>query len=261
MNPGDQLFEEIGKGKDTAIAFATYALAAGQEIETLTLQIGFGAIDGTGNEFANTINGNESNNVLKGGEAADTLNGGAGDDQLNGQAGNDVMTGGKGDDLYFVDSAADKLTEAAGQGTDTVFSSLAAFTLGANFEHLDLGLLGVNGSGNTLSNKISGNDLENTLDGAGGNDTLIAGQGADTVQGGAGNDELDGGVGDDSLVGGAGNDTLNGSVGVDTMVGGAGNDRYVMNSVDDVVTEAAGGGIDLVQDDRRRLLSPTMSRT
>jgi Ca2+-binding RTX toxin-like protein len=247
VNPGDQLFEEIGKGKDTAVAFATYALAAGQEIETLTLQIGFGAIDGTGNEFANTINGNESDNVLKGGEAADTLNGGAGNDQLNGQVGNDVMVGGKGDDLYFVDSAKDKLTEAAGQGTDTVSSSLAAFTLGATFEHLDLGLLGVNGSGNTLSNKISANDLENTLDGAGGNDTLIAGQGDDTLLGGAGNDELDGGLGDDSLVGGAGNDTLNGSVGVDTMVGGAGNDRYVMNSVDDVVTEAAGGGFDLVQ--------------
>ncbi len=40
---------------------------------------------------------------------------------------------------------------------------------------------------------------------------------------------------------------LDGGAGDDTMTGGAGNDTYVVDSVNDVVVEAAGGGTDLVQ--------------
>jgi hypothetical protein len=50
----DEVIEAGGKGKDTVYANATYALAAGQEIEVLSLQ-GIGSLSGTGNEFANTI--------------------------------------------------------------------------------------------------------------------------------------------------------------------------------------------------------------
>ncbi|NJS40104.1 MAG: calcium-binding protein, partial [Rhodobacteraceae bacterium] len=54
----------------------------------------------------------------------------------------------------------------------------------------------------------------------------------------AGNDTLLGGDGDDSLIGGDGTDSL---------TGGAGNDIYVIDSLTDVIVEAAGGGTDDVQ--------------
>lgn len=65
-------------------------------------------------------------------------------------------------------------------------------------------------------------------------------------QGGAGADMLTGTGGRDSLIGLAGDDVLDGGGGGDTMSGGPGNDRYVIDSDSDVVTEAAGGGSDLV---------------
>ncbi|MBC8091407.1 MAG: calcium-binding protein [Pseudonocardia sp.] len=47
-------------------------------------------------------------------------------------------------------------------------------------------------------------------------------------------------------MGAAGNDTLDGGGGIDTMAGGLGNDIYVVDAVQDVVSEAGGGGRDLV---------------
>ena len=223
----DIVLEILGQGKDTVIAEASYTLAVGQEIEVLTLD-GTDKIDGTGNEFANIINGNEARNVLTGGDGNDALNGAGGTDILNGGKGNDVMAGGKGDDLYFVDSATDKVTELVGQGTDAVISALVNYALGANVEHLVLSGLGVNGTGNTLNNTIEGNELGNKLDGS------------------SGNDSLNGAGGNDTLLGGAGNDTLNSGWGADIMIGGTGTDVYIVESTLDVVTEAAGGGIDRV---------------
>ena len=205
----DLVFEAAGEGKDTVLASGNFTLTAGQEIEVLKLDLGVGS--GTGNEFANTIIGNDGNNILDGGK------------------GNDTLTGGKGNDIYFVDSADDKVTEAAGQGTDAVLSALASYTLGANVENLALSPTGISATGNALNNVMNGSSLGNTLDG------------------GAGNDSLAGLTGADSLVGGAGHDTLNGGTGVDTMVGGAGNDTYFVDALADKVTEAAGGGVDLVQ--------------
>ena len=53
---------------------------------------GTAAIDGTGNELANTITGNSGNNVLDGGADAlvDTLDGGAGNDTYVLADGSDV---------------------------------------------------------------------------------------------------------------------------------------------------------------------------
>ena len=50
----------------------------------------------------------------------------------------------------------------------------------------------------------------------------------------------------DSLVGGLGDDTLSGGSGTDTLIGGAGNDTYVVDDLDDLITELAGEGTDLV---------------
>ena len=81
------------------------------------------------------------------------------------------------------------------------------------------------------------------FDGVGANGTI----GQDALNGGDGADQLFGGLGNDTLNGNAGNDTLNGGAGNDTMAGGTGNDTYVVNDVGDVVIEAAGGGIDLIE--------------
>jgi Ca2+-binding RTX toxin-like protein len=148
------------------------------------------------------------------------------------------MTGGTGDDLFVVNSSSDVVTEASGEGTDSVQSS-ATFTLGNNVENLTLtGTGNSNGTGNTLANIIAGNTGNNTLDGGDGNDT---------VDGGSGTDSLSGGNNNDSLAGGAGADSLNGGAGNDTMAGGADNDTYVVDSASDVVSENAGEGTDSVQ--------------
>ena len=223
----DTVLEGTGEGKDTVFANLSYLIGANEEVEVLTLG-GTGDFNLTGNEFANTINGNTGNNVLSGGGGNDTLNGGDGTDTLDGEAGDDVMTGGKGNDIYFVDSVADKINEAANQGTEQVFSFATSFTLDANVENLTLGAGGA-GIGNTLGNQIIGDDLDNTLDGAAGNDLLAGGGGGDT------------------LLGGAGDDTLNGGSGKDAMTGGIGNDVYIVTDAGDSVIEGANAGKDEIQ--------------
>ena len=209
----------------------TYALFADQEIETLTLT-GTGDFDATGNSFNNTVNGNAGDNELFGKAGNDSLNSGDGADELDGGTGNDTMVGGKGDDTYFVDSTTDKIMEAVGQGRDKIFVDVASLTMAANVEDASLLAAGGNVIGNTLGNAITGNGVANKLDG------------------GSGDDNLKGNTENDTLIGGIGNDILDGGAGDDTQIGGAGNDIYDVDDLtdlDDVITELAGGGTDLVR--------------
>ena len=179
-----------------------------------------------------TLNGGNGNDTLNGNGGNDALNGGAGSDILNGGTGFDTMAGGSGNDTYYVDHSADTITEAAGMGTDAVYST-ATYSFNVlgreGLDHLYLtGTATINGAGNALGNVIIGNDANNTLWGL------------------DGSDNLNGGVGNDTLYGGNGNDTLNGGIGNDSMVGGAGDDNYSVNSIGDIIFEAVGYGNDYV---------------
>ena len=196
---GDVVTENAAEGTDLIQSGVSYTLASNVENLTLT---GTSVINGTGNAL---------DNVLIGNGVANTLTGGLGNDTLDGGVGTDTLVGGGGNDVYVLDVAADVVTEAASEGTDTVQIGVT-YTLGTNVENLTLTGSGtINGTGNTLDNVLIGNGANNTLTGA------------------------------------AGNDTLDGGLGNDTMVGGTGNDTYVVNVSTDVVTENAGEGTDTVQ--------------
>src|SRR4029453_16924276 len=135
---------------------------------------------------------------------------------MNGRTGADEMTGGTGDDSYYADDFGDVITEAAGEGTDTIRVSITGFEL---YENVEIGIL----------TKTDGG----TLGGNNGDNLLI------------------GNAGDDALYGGPGNDTLKGGGGVDELVGGVGDDIYYVDRpggiAADAVYELTGEGIDTVR--------------
>jgi VCBS repeat-containing protein len=119
------------------------------------------------------------NQVIMGTPNPDTLTGGAGNDFIDGLASADSMTGGIGNDSYVVDNAGDVIHETAGQGIDTVYTSLANFTLAAGVSAEGLSSTNQNGTaaqnltGNEVGNAIYGTQGANQLDGAGGHDILL----------------------------------------------------------------------------------------
>jgi Ca2+-binding RTX toxin-like protein len=241
------------------------------------------ALIGAGNGNDNTITGNTANNTLTGLGGNDILSGGDGNDTMDGGTGGDTMIGGFGNDTFIVDDVADAITELAGQGTDTVTSSVD-YTLSGNIENLTITGTAVTAIGDAGTNVITGNGNDNTIDGGGGADALsggagndtyfvdnagdqvfeVAGQGTDTVNAsasytlsataeieilnliGIGNINGTGNALANTITGNTGNNTLDGGAGIDTMIGGQGNDTYVTDNPADLLSENAGEGNDTV---------------
>ncbi|AGK56966.1 hypothetical protein HYPDE_26428 [Hyphomicrobium denitrificans 1NES1] len=169
QNTTDVVSEASSAGTDTVLSSVTYTL--GSNVENLTLT-GAAAINATGNALANT---------------------------LNGGSGIDTMIGHGGNDTYYVDNAADVVTEGYQGGSDTVYASVS-YTLAAGQE-----IEFLRGNAGSTGLTLTGNEFNNTI---------IGNTGADTLNGGLGNDTLTGGSGADSFVF---NTALNASTNVDTI--------------------------------------------
>ncbi|NBB14520.1 hypothetical protein GVN21_03995 [Caulobacter sp. SLTY] len=102
-------------------------------------------------------------------------------------------------------------------------------------------------AGTAGADTVDGAAGEDQLSGLGGSDVLNGLGGDDLLDGGDAKDVLYGGEGADTLIGGAGGDLLDGGTGADQMAGGLGDDTYVVDSLDDIFTEAAGEGQDRVR--------------
>jgi VCBS repeat-containing protein len=241
---GDSIYELAGEGHDTVqTSLGSVKLSANVEDLTYT---------GSGNFFGQ---GNAGDNVIRGGSKRDTLMGWAGDDILIGGAGEaDELHGGTGDDIYVITGGGDTIVEYAGEGFDTVQTTLSAYTLRLNVEALTyIGAGDFTGTGTVEDNVITGGAGNDVLIGRGGNDVLIGGDGVDTASyasaagpvdvrlnlgrairdGDGASDTLSGienVIGsdfDDLLIGDAGDNVLSGGKGRDTLLGMEGNDTLI----------------------------------
>jgi Ca2+-binding RTX toxin-like protein len=163
-NAGDRTTELLNEGTDTVNVFGLVNFTLSANVENLVLVTG---TNGTGNGLVNSITGN----LL--------------DNRLDGAGGADTMAGQLGNDTYVVDNAGDRVIEAAGQGSDTVLTSVTyTLTAGQEIEQLRAdpasGTTPISLAGNEFNNTIRGNDGANVIFGARGADTLTGNGGADT---------------------------------------------------------------------------------
>lgn len=168
-NAGDQIYEAVGGGADTARVSIDYTLLAGLDIERLIANDAAATtgLDLTGNELGQSITGDQGANVIDGKGGADTL------------------TGLGGDDLYFVDQAKDVIREDVGGGFDEARASASyVLRVGVEVERLTTidaaATTAINLTGNEFAQTIVGNAGANRLYGAEGNDVLTGGAGATT---------------------------------------------------------------------------------
>jgi trimeric autotransporter adhesin len=264
----DQTIENANSGIDTVNAnFTAVNYVLSNNIENLFLS-GGSVSNGIGNSLNNLISGNSLNNLLDGGGGRDTLRGGV------------------GNDIYIVDNADDVVVELLGQGFDTVRTSVS-YTLSASIENGELTGNAIALTGNNSNNSLTGNSAANQLDGGTGTDTMSGGSGSDTYFVNVAGDQVielanQGtdlvvssassyalsnnvenlqlttnatttaitGIGNalnNQITGNQRDNVLDGGTGADSMIGGTGSDTYIVDNVNDVVTEAVGAGTDTIQ--------------
>jgi Ca2+-binding RTX toxin-like protein len=211
-NVGDEVEELAQQGNDIVFSSVSFDLN-GAAVEDLTLQTG--ALNGVGNSLDNTITGNDAGNELYGNFGEDTLKGGGGDDELRGGTQNDILKGGGGDDELRGEAGDDQM--AGHDGSDWYF---------------------VDSLGDEVFEDGPAEDIDSLS-------TMIDLTLPDNVErlflqipalNGTGNDL------DNLIRGNEFNNTLDGGIGADTLIGFFGDDTYLVDNIDDVVTEVFGQG-------------------
>ena len=229
-NAGDLIVEAAGEGADEVrVNLASYTLAAGASVETLT------GLSSAGQ----TLTGSSSANTLHGGSGADVLSGGGGTDILNGNGGNDTLRV----------TTPGQVHANGGSGTNVLVVDFSAATSALSVQYIGQSTYGATGGfGDYVNYQVNYTDIARfDITGGSAGDVLYAGDSFDTLSGGAGDDRLYGRGGNDVLNGGDGRDEIDGGLGSDVMSGGAGDDLYEVDSLSDTVVEAEGGGRDVIR--------------
>lgn len=182
--------------------------------------------------------------VVTGTTGDDTLSGSAGNDTLQGGTGNDLLAGGDGNDTYIFNQGdgVDQIVDTGGEDT-------TQFGAGITPDSLSLGLgsllVRVGEQGDAIH--IEGFNPDDPL-----NSSVIEkfqfadGTVLDIADLLARGFDIQGSDGDDLLTGTAIDDRITGGAGADTMIGGLGDDTYMVDEIDDVVTENVNEGTDTV---------------
>jgi Ca2+-binding RTX toxin-like protein len=161
----DYLVESGGQGFDVARTSTDFALTPGADIERLET----------------TDPNGTANLLLYGNNTGNQIIGNAGHNYIDGQGGVDQMTGLAGNDTYIVDHANDRVTEAGGQGIDSVYAYVSwTLTAGSDVEVvIAASANSMNLTGNANGNVLLGNNASNILNGADGRDELTGFGGQD----------------------------------------------------------------------------------
>jgi Ca2+-binding RTX toxin-like protein len=254
-NVGDAL--NGGAGTDTA----SYARAT----KGVTVNLSVATLQDTGGAGKDTITNIES---LVGSNFSDNLIGNGFANTLDGGAGADTMAGGLGNDIHIIDNTGDAVTELAGQGTDSVRTTLAVYTIAANVERLyNDALTAYTAIGNASNNTMYGNNGDDRFrDYNLGTDAFSGGNGVDSmyysgttaailnfatgIHGGSAAGDAFASVekffgssaGHDQMTAGAARATFNGQDGNDTLTGGDNHDKLYGEGGTDILS--GGGGND-----------------
>ncbi|MFN0194346.1 MAG: calcium-binding protein, partial [Aestuariivirga sp.] len=184
--------DSLRGGSDTIYGYGGDDLIVGDVFDAGRIVVGGNdtILGGEGNdtifgEFLYVTNTNVSggNDRLYGEGGNDYISGQTGNDFIDGGSGDDQMLGGTGNDTFVVDSYLDIVTEKAGEGVDTVQTTLNALALADEVENLTfIGKGRFEGRGNFESNRITGGNDDDIfyMDGQG-NDTIIGLGGTDTL--------------------------------------------------------------------------------